>query len=115
MSWYNIARYSTSPDAVRFACMNGITQNPLYMQCDLCGNDICHIRQNLEDNADVMNTVANSKKMLKLMDEMDALQKYFNENPLDYSKMTDAEYFQAAEERNKRLEDIQRKIDACVK
>ena len=64
MSLYNIARYSTDPEMVRFACMNGITQNPLYMQCDVCGNDICHVRQNIEDNKSLYETLEESKRLL---------------------------------------------------
>lgn len=41
---YAVARYNTAPDMVHFACKHGIKQNPLYMQCDKCGNIFCEIR-----------------------------------------------------------------------
>ena len=64
-NYYNIATWSTDPDMVRFACMNGITQNPLYMKCDECGNSICHVRKNIEDNKSLYETLEESKRLLE--------------------------------------------------
>ena len=44
MSFFTYSRYSTAPEAVYFACHNGVTQNPLYKQCDKCGFPACDIR-----------------------------------------------------------------------
>lgn len=44
MSMYGLARYCTAPDVIKFACKNGIKENPMYMKCDECPNNIsCEI------------------------------------------------------------------------
>lgn len=44
MSLYSLAQYCTAPDLIKFACKNGIKQNPMYMQCDICPNqNFCEI------------------------------------------------------------------------
>lgn len=48
MSLYALARYNTAPDVVKFACKNGISENPLYLQCDKCGNFACDVRYEFE-------------------------------------------------------------------
>ena len=44
MSLYSLARYCTAPDLIKFACKNGIKENPMYMKCDICPNqNFCEI------------------------------------------------------------------------
>lgn len=48
MSLYALARYNTAPDVVKFACRNGIKENPMYMKCEECANQsFCEIYFNL--------------------------------------------------------------------
>lgn len=35
---HHLARFSTSPGMIKFACKNGIKQNPMFMKCDSCPN-----------------------------------------------------------------------------
>lgn len=44
MSLYCLARYCTDPDVIKFACKNGISENPMYLKCKDCPNNIsCEI------------------------------------------------------------------------
>ena len=44
MSLYHLARYCTAPDVIKFACKNGISENPMYLKCADCPNNIsCEI------------------------------------------------------------------------
>ena len=45
---YVVSKYCTDPHAVKFACQHGIKENPLYLQCDKCGNVFCEVRAELE-------------------------------------------------------------------
>lgn len=45
---YVVSKYCTDPHAVKFACKHGIKENPLYLQCDKCGNFGCEVRYELE-------------------------------------------------------------------
>ena len=112
-NYYNIATWSTDPDMVRFACMNGITQNPLYMKCDACGNSICHVRQGILESESLQDTLDNTQKMLALIDEEKAFEEYAKNNPIE--NLPYEEYMKAAEERQKIRDDFQRKIEACIK
>lgn len=112
-NYYNIATWSTDPDMVRFACLNGITQNPLYMRCGECGNSICHVREDMLANQSVMDTVANTKRMLALIDEEEAFSEYERNNPIVHLPYD--EYMREFKERQKIHDEFKRQIDACIK
>lgn len=49
MSMYSSARHSTAPDMIHFACTHGISENPMYLKCDICPNhDTCSNRISLK-------------------------------------------------------------------